>query len=263
MAKKKILEETNPSTQLVPTGTTGTLQTLPDYAEQLPDNYQSSDGNGSYIKFVSSKSDKFNEVLQQHPKAVDGSAILVQDGVETLLEEVTVHTVKYFKYWGNIDNSGTLLATSLKQPVNAEDICKIPCVEAVHVLVHKGNVIPVIVSYRRATRTQFIDSIDGLMGKNGKLRDANDVWYAKSDQHKHSVTIPQVWARFTTTLIPKRGVVKTGSGKGSAYCAFQCKHDVVTIEGYKALTTKLDMKLLNSSVSKLNERIASISAGSK
>lgn len=226
------------------------MEALPDYAESLPSEYIGGSGNLPYIKFLSTKSKKFADYKLQFPNADEGSPVLTEDGVETLLESVQVHTITYFKYWGNIDASGELQAVILKPSLESGNLCTTPCINAVFVLHLANKAIPVIASFRRNTRAQFVDSIDGMINK---LKDVNDTWYNTDDYHTHTKTINPLWARFTSSIVFKRGVSKTGKAKGLAYCAFNAKHQAVTIDEYKKLVGTLDRNRLNEAVAAFNK----------
>jgi hypothetical protein len=68
-------------------------------------------------------------------------------------------------------------------------------------LLHLGSTcVPVNLSFRSRTKTQFMDSVDGMLRKVCKPE-----WFGKSEHHKATEQIPQAYARFTSTIRFKRG----------------------------------------------------------
>jgi hypothetical protein len=158
--------------------------------------------------------------------------------------------LKFFQYWGKINQDGSLEAVSLEAPISREELCQTPIVDAIGFLHLGSSCIPVKLSFRNKTKTQFMDSIDGMMKKVTKPE-----WFSKSDHHAGTEAIPQAFARFTTSIRFKRG-----SSKNGPYCAYEAIHQVVSKERLQALVDTMtnDKLRIGAMVQQFNEHVDKI-----
>jgi hypothetical protein len=208
------------------------------------------------MRILSKRSEKFQDFVRAFPdnEVDDGSCILVDSGDETFIAEPRLNVLAMFKYWAKSANNGQIVAVSTEPPVSKEELCQTPMVDAVCLLHIGSTCVPVNVSFRSKTKTQFADSVDGMLKKVTR-----DEWFGKSEHHAGTKAIPNPYARFTSVIRFKRG--KTANGP---YCAFEPVHQVITKEQLQAVYTcfQENGSRIQAMITKFKEHVAKVQADS-
>lgn len=212
-----------------------------------------------YVQFISTKGQSFAEVAAVIRDLQDGDPVLRREDVRPVkLNPFKFYLINAFQHWSLVDNLGSIVKTTLDPEQGTANKWAEHVETLLIVQLPDGSLSPA----RCTFKTTKTNAIHAAIKARTQAEDA-DEWGGLSAEHKESLAVPAVWARYMTTVTLKRG---TGKASGFAFVAANGFVSPTGLADWKALAAAFQdggfKKLADATRESFDTRVADLKSRS-